>query len=225
MCIIKKKKQTVDIPTNQIVEEVKQENSDKIIILGTAHLKSTPGKCSPDGKFKEYEYSRYICKEVQKRLISLGYTCFIDCIDDEIPYKELEYRVQLVNKYCKQYGSKNCLYVSIHSNAAGNGKEWKNAQGWSVYIYRNASEKSRKLAEYLFDECKGLKTRKETPSRKYWESGLYVCKNTNCPAVLTENFFQDNKDDVKFLLSDEGKEKIINIHVNGIINYIKNELS
>ena len=225
MCIIKKKKQTVDIPTNQIVEEVKQENSDKIIILGTAHLKSTPGKCSPDGKFKEYEYSRYICKEVQKRLISLGYTCFIDCIDDEIPYKELEYRVQLVNKYCKQYGSKNCLYVSIHNNAAGNGKEWKNAQGWSVYVYRKASEKSRKLAEYLFDECKGLKTRKETPSRKYWESGLYVCKNTNCPAVLTENFFQDNKDDVKFLLSDEGKEKIINIHVNGIINYIKNELS
>jgi antitoxin component YwqK of YwqJK toxin-antitoxin module len=26
----------------------------KTIILGTAHLKSTPGKCSPDGKFKEY---------------------------------------------------------------------------------------------------------------------------------------------------------------------------
>jgi N-acetylmuramoyl-L-alanine amidase len=116
------------------------------------------------------------------------------------------------------------LYVSIHNNAAGNGKEWKNAQGWSVYVYRKASEKSRKLAEYLFDECKGLKTRKETPSRKYWESGLYVCKNTNCPAVLTENFFQDNKDDVKFLLSDEGKKKIIDIHVNGIINYIKNEL-
>jgi len=23
-------------------------------ILGTAHLKSTLGKCSPDGKFKEY---------------------------------------------------------------------------------------------------------------------------------------------------------------------------
>jgi N-acetylmuramoyl-L-alanine amidase len=116
------------------------------------------------------------------------------------------------------------LYVSIHNNAAGNGKEWKNAQGWSVYVYRKASKKSRRLAEYLFDECKGLKTRKETPSRKYWESGLYVCKNTNCPAVLTENFFQDNKDDVKFLLSDEGKKKIIDIHVNGIINYIKNEL-
>ena len=163
------------------------QNANIAIILGTAHLKSTPGKCSPDGSFKEYEYSRYICKEVQKKLTDLGYRCIIDCLDDEIPYKELEYRVSIVNKLCKQY--ENCLYVSIHNNAAGSGKEWKNAQGWSVFIYRKASEKSRKLAEYLFDECKGLKTRKETPSRKYWESGLYVCKNTNCPAVLTENFF------------------------------------
>jgi len=31
-----------------------------IIILGTAHLASTPGKCSPDKKFKEYKYSREI---------------------------------------------------------------------------------------------------------------------------------------------------------------------
>ena len=23
----------------------------KVVILGTAHLESTPGKCSPDGKF------------------------------------------------------------------------------------------------------------------------------------------------------------------------------
>ena len=29
----------------------------KTIILGTAHLKSTPGKCSPDKRLKEYEYS------------------------------------------------------------------------------------------------------------------------------------------------------------------------
>ena len=36
----------------------------KTIILGTAHLKSTPGKCSPDGNFKEYEYSREVCKAV-----------------------------------------------------------------------------------------------------------------------------------------------------------------
>lgn len=30
------------------------------IILGTAHQKSILGKCSPDGRLKEYKYSREI---------------------------------------------------------------------------------------------------------------------------------------------------------------------
>ena len=40
--------------------------------------------------------------------------------------------------------------------------------------------------------------------------------------MLTENFFMDNKDDVEYLTSEEGKEAIINTHVYGIINYIDN---
>ena len=41
------------------------------------------------------------------------------------------------------------------------------------------------------------------------------------PAVLTENLFQDNRDDVTFLLSDEGKEVITSLHVKAIISYIE----
>jgi N-acetylmuramoyl-L-alanine amidase len=37
----------------------------KTIILGTAHLKSTPGKCSPDKRLKEYAYSREIVSAVK----------------------------------------------------------------------------------------------------------------------------------------------------------------
>nr|DAT77576.1 MAG TPA: MurNAc-LAA [Caudoviricetes sp.] len=29
-----------------------------------------------------------------------------------------------------------------------------------------------------------------------------MCRDTKCPAVLTENLFQDNKEDVEFLLSE-----------------------
>ena len=53
------------------------------------------------------------------------------------------------------------------------------------------------------------------------EAHLYVLKNTKCPAVLTENMFQDNKDDVVFLLSDEGFHELVRLHVEGIVNYIK----
>lgn len=32
-----------------------------------------------------------------------------------------------------------------------------------------------------------------------------MCRDTKCPAILTENLFQDNKEDVDFLLSEKGK--------------------
>jgi N-acetylmuramoyl-L-alanine amidase len=33
--------------------------------------------------------------------------------------------------------------------------------------------------------------------------------------------FQDNKEDVKFLLSKEGKEKIVKLHIDAILKYMK----
>ena len=50
--------------------------------------------------------------------------------------------------------------------------------------------------------------------------GFYILVHVPCPAVLTENLFQDNKEDVEFLLSEKGKEAITKIHVEGIKNYL-----
>ena len=47
-----------------------------------------------------------------------------------------------------------------------------------------------------------------------------MCLWNIAPAVLTENFFQDNKEDVEFMQSESGKKAIVRCHVNGIINYI-----
>jgi N-acetylmuramoyl-L-alanine amidase len=49
-----------------------------------------------------------------------------------------------------------------------------------------------------------------------------MCRDTKCPAVLVECLFMDNKEDCSYLLSNEGKETIANLLVNGIINYISN---
>lgn len=52
------------------------------------------------------------------------------------------------------------------------------------------------------------------------ESQFYILKHTNCPALLTENLFQDNKEDVEFLLSAKGKQAIVELHISGIIKYL-----
>lgn len=185
----------------------------KTIILGTAHLKSTPGKCSPDKKFFEYEYSRKVCKAIKEELLNLGYNCIIDVEEDDLKSKELPYRCQFVNKY------KNCIYISIHVNAAASDGKWHNATGWEVYHFTGTKSP---LAESLNNSAKiNLKGKK---LRGIKEANFYVLKHTKCPAVLTENFFQDTKEDVDYLTSEEGFKQIVKTHVDGIINYLANEL-
>lgn len=203
------------------------------VILGTAHLATTPGKHSPDNSLKEYAFSREIVQRIKSELENKGITVFID-YESELPNnemkaltasqeqkKELNWRVNYVNNLCKKYGTQNCIYVSVHVNAAGNGA-WLNAKGWCVFVSPNASSNSKKLAKTLYEqaELEGLQGNRSVPKEKYWVQNLAVCRDTKCPAVLTENLFMDNKEDVKFLLSEEGKQKIVDVHVNGIINYI-----
>ena len=200
----------------------------KIIILGTAHLKSTPGKCSPDKKFFEYKYSREIVSEIKSVLESYGYKVYVDIPENDLKLtqnQELLKRVNFVNDVCKIHGTNNCIYVSIHVNAAGSDGKWHDATGWEAYTTKGKT-KSDKLAECLYKSAQKNLTNKKirkdlTDGDSDRESNFYVLRNTKCPAVLTENFFQDTKKDVEFLLSDIGRQQIVRLHVEGIINYIK----
>ena len=192
------------------------------VLLVPAHHVTTQGKRSPDGRLLEYAYSREIIKRIIEKLTKLE-------IDVENPIPETEKELSLkeqCNIVNKIYDSCNgdCICVTPHVNAAGNGSDWMNARGWSCFIYRGAGEKTKELAGCLEEAAKekGLKIRYEYPGVPYWVSGLYICKHTKGPCVLTENLFQDNKDDVDFLLSEEGKEAITNLHVQGILKYINN---
>ena len=198
----------------------------KTIILGTAHLKSTPGKCSPDKRLREYAYSRQIVSAVKAILQNMGYQVFVDIDDDDMKVtqsQELSLRCRVVNDLCKAYG--DCIYVSIHVNAASSDGKWHNATGWEVYTTPGKT-KADDLATCLFEAARyNLKDKKMrtdyTDGDPDKEAHLYVLKHTTCPAVLTENFFQDTKSDVDYLLSEKGFHEIVRLHVEGIINYIK----
>lgn len=199
----------------------------KTIILGTAHLKSTPGKCSPDKKFYEYKYSREVCRAVKAILEDYGYKAIIDIDDDDLKgvnqSQELCLRCKVVNDLQKVY--KNCIYVSIHVNASAADGKWHTGTGWEAYTSVGVTA-ADKLATCLYDAAKknlvGKKLRTDYSDKDPdKESNFYVLKHTNCPAVLTENFFQDNKDDVAYLTSDLGFHQIVRTHVEGILNYIK----
>ena len=123
----------------------------------------------------------------------------------------------------KNKKGKYVFLISIHLNAAGNGS-WMSACGWTGWVATNAGQASRKLAQLLYCEAEklGLKGNRSVPKEKYWSANFYILKNTKCPAVLTENMFQDNKDDVEFILSKDGIDKLTTVHVEGIRAFVDN---
>ena len=192
-----------------------------IILIDNGHGENTPGKCSPDKRLREYAYTREIAKRVVKCLQCKGYDA--RRIVEEETDVPLSVRCKRVNDICKQEGAKNVLLVSIHNNAAGADGKWHAARGFSAHVGLNASSKSKMLAQYLWHEAiaQGLKGNRSVPAAPYIAQNLAICRDTLCPAVLTENLFQDNKEDVDLLLSDEGKEKVTATHVNAIVEFIK----
>ena len=194
-----------------------------VILIDNGHGENTAGKRSPDGRLLEWKYSREIAAEVVKRLKTMDYNA-MQLVTEENDIS-LGTRCKRVNDICKHFGASNVLVVSVHCNAAGADGKWHDARGWQACVSLNASAKSKQLASYLFDaaQAEGLKMRSPKPGQKWWAQNLAICRDTLCPAVLTENLFQDNLADVEFLLSDKGREAIVNLHVEGIVNYLKSK--
>lgn len=193
-----------------------------LILIDNGHGVDTAGKRSPDGVLLEYKYAREIARDIVGKLKQLGYES--ELLVTEENDISLQERCRRVNEYCGKLGADNVIVVSIHCNAAGNGG-WMNARGWSAYTSKGKT-KSDDLATMLYDAAEGnfmnQKIRKDfSDGDPDWEESFYILRKTKCPAVLTENFFMDNKQDVSYMLSLEGRTQIVKTHVDGIINYIK----
>ena len=193
-----------------------------VVILDAGHGKDTPGKCAPDKSLYEWQWNREIVAMLCERLYGLNVeTVILVPEENDVPLKERVRRVNTIVHDAK-IENKEVLLISIHINASGHGT-WNNASGWSVWVANNASEKSKQFAQIAYREAvsMGLKGNRVVPKENYWTSNFYILKNTPCPAVLTENMFQDNQDDVAFLKSEEGKNKIVDLHLNAIKKYLE----
>lgn len=100
-----------------------------------------------------------------------------------------------------------------------------NARGWEAWTSKGQTM-GDKLADCLYDAAEkylpaGTKIRTDlTDGDRDKEGNLAVVRGTKCAACLTENLFQDNREDVDYLLSEAGREAIITVHVEGIKSYV-----
>lgn len=192
------------------------------ILIDPGHGRNTPGKCSPDGRFREYQYTREIAAAVVARLQVLGHDAQL-----LVPEQEdisLSERCRRVNAICQALGPRNVILISIHVNAAGRGDRWYDATGWCAYTTRGDT-RADALATSLYEAAKfhlpdqRLRT-DYTDGAPDLEADFYILRHSLPPAVLVENFFMDSRRDYEFLLSADGQQAIVNLHVDGICRYL-----
>ena len=201
------------------------------VLVDSGHGSNTPGKGSPYSltgvkpalKFKEWEWTREIADMLVSALQDIGIEAK-RLVPETYDISLIE-RVKRTNEECKKLGKDNVILVSIHNNALGMGDAWhNNATGWSAWTSVGQT-KSDILADCLYeaatDNFPGMKLRVDkSDNDNDCEKQFYILQKTLCPAVLTENFFMTAESDVKYLLSDKGKEAIVKTHVEGILKYI-----
>lgn len=98
-----------------------------------------------------------------------------------------------------------CIFLGIHSNA-GNGS------GFEIFTSKGQT-KSDKIAQVFWEVYL-----KHFPTFSFRtdqldgdddkEEDFYVLRKTDCPALLVENLFFDNRREAEYLLSDKGQEDI-----------------
>lgn len=187
----------------------------KLFLLSPGHGKNTPGKRSPDESILEWEFNRrlvdrivYYCDQMNIPYVVLDYE------ENDVP---LSQRTAKANKY-----GKNTCYISVHGNAAGNGK-WMNARGWCIFTSKGFT-KADPIANIFIQEAEKLLPQICCKVRKYsqkvyeqdYEENFYVLRNTIMPAILTENLFYDDKEDNAVMRSDEGIDILARIHANAM---------
>ena len=212
-----------------VEEKHRYSGSSLVVLLDNGHAKSTPGKRSPaldDGRqFFEYEFNRDVVARIAAALKEEGirHHILVPEVDKDIALTE---RANRANKWCKTYGTKNCLFISVHSNAYGNGKTWTEPGRWSVWTTVGVT-KSDEMAKVFYDvaeeylepygfSCRDGKVQGNGNNGPDYESNFTVLYKTWCPAILTENLFYTNKKECEWLMTDKGRQVIADIHVEAI---------
>ena len=174
----------------------------------------TAGKRSPKFSDGRVLFEGVNNRDNVQRLMSKFTANGLDCIDIVNSESDISLgeRVRKANALAKE---RKCVYISIHSDAAGDGIKWHPASGISVWTSVGQT-KSDALATLVINELQstfGSTVKWRTDSSdgdKDCEENFYVLKNTNCPAILCELGFHTNELEIKKMITVDFKDKICN---------------
>jgi N-acetylmuramoyl-L-alanine amidase len=181
----------------------------RVILIDPGHGAETPGKRSPDGTLREYEFNRNVARRLVKKLQTSGFDARLTVNDDtDMPLIQRTNQARDV----KRQGY-DVLLVSIHANAAGEG--WSTANGIETYTNDQAEKLAQIIQRRLIAET-GLR------DRGVKRADLHITRETakyGIPGVLCELGFMTNRDECMLLKTDAYREKCATAIAKAICEY------
>lgn len=165
---------------------------------------------SPDGTYKEWEFTWNMAQRVKVLLKAQGVGVVLTKTADNYP--SLTERAAISNK------AKSDCFVSIHTNAAGEGG-WSSASGLEIYTSAGPMTASRNvLASDLVNafHAAGVSLRSEPIKHKMYT----VLAKTDAPAALIEYGFHTNKTDTEYLKDSKYRDKLAEATAKGICEFL-----
>lgn len=179
------------------------------VVLDPGHGVETAGKRSPDGVYLEHEFNLDMARRLKAQLERHGVCVHLTrSTESDV---SLAGRVEVSNRIGPD------LFVSLHSNASGEG--WTSPRGYGIYTSSAGDAAERNKA------AKAILARAGEAAIPLWGGGLhhsrlYVLRNTVAPAVLIEHGFHTNIEEVEQLKSVEYRDLLAQVDAKGILDYL-----
>ena len=183
-----------------------------LFILDRGHGSDTNGKSSPDGSFKEWEYSQKTINELKRGLDDLGISWAETVTTDKDVF--LTERVRIANELSKDV--KHPILLSLHNNAGG-------GTGNELFVKREPTQEIKDIAnlfcKQMIEDFPEIRWRRSVPNIDYKEANFTIIGGNlkikpEYIGLLPEFLFMDNENDLK-LLKDE---KVFNRYVSCLLS-------
>lgn len=178
----------------------------KKVFIGVGHGGDDPGAV---GYVKESEANLTIALELRRLLVAAGVQASISRVKEE--NDPLAEEIKEANAFKPDFA------IDVHNNAGG-------GDGFEVFVQTGTYAKQSKQAGQLLEKyvkamnqnSRGVKTKLNSSGKDYFG----FLRQLNCPAVIAEGFFVDNKKDAADFDTAAEQKKLAAAYAAAILEYL-----
>jgi N-acetylmuramoyl-L-alanine amidase len=181
------------------------------ITLSAGHAKTTPGKQTPDGTMKEWEFNAAVVKYLMAELANYEGVAVLR-LDD--PTGKRDIPLQERSDRANAWGAN--VHIDIHANAFG--CTWNDVGGIETYVYKTKPKEAVALAQKVqanLIKATGLK------DRGVKAADLHMLRETKMTAILVECGFMTNREEAELLKCDNYRRIVARAILDGLVSQYK----